>query len=73
MATNRLTDGTAKVGRLVIENSVLFLSDAGAPTDGASGTGAGKAGIGSLYVNITNGDHYRNTGTQASPTWTLSN
>jgi hypothetical protein len=73
MSTNLVTKGTAKVGRLVMENSILFLSAAGAPTDGVSGTGAGEAGIGSLYINITNGDHYRNTNTQASPTWTLSN
>lgn len=73
MGVNLLTQGTAKVGRMVIQNSVLFLSDAGAPVDGVSGTGAGDAGIGSLYVNVTNGDHYRNTNTQASPTWTLSN
>jgi hypothetical protein len=42
----------------------------GAPTNGTTGTGAGKAGPGSTYMNITNGTLYRQTGTLASPTWT---
>ncbi len=70
---NKATDGTLNVGRLALTNGVHILSAPGAPTDGVSGTGAGFANIGSLYINVTNGDHYRNTGTQASPTWTLSN
>ncbi len=73
MSTNKVTDGTAQVGRLALGNGVHFLSAAGAPVDGVSGTGAGFANIGSLYINVSNGDHYRNTNTQASPTWTLSN
>ncbi len=43
---------------------------AGAPSNGTSGTGAGKAGPGSIYTNISNGTLYRQTGTLASPTWT---
>ena len=74
MAVNKGTDGTFKVGRLTFANtSVLFLAGAGDPVDGVSGTGAGIAGIGSLYINNTSGSHFRNTNTQASPTWTLSN
>ena len=74
MSVNKGTDGTFKVGRLTFaQTSVLFLAGAGAPVSGVSGTGAGLAGIGSLYLANTNGDHYRNTNTQASPTWTLSN
>jgi hypothetical protein len=73
MSVNKITDATGSVGRLVIDTNVLFFSAAGAPVDGVSGSGAGVAGIGSLYVNSSNGDHYRNTNTQASPTWTLSN
>ena len=74
MSVNKGTDGTFKVGRLVIKQNVLFLSGSGAPTNGASGTGAGIAGPGSLYVDTDNGagNHYRNTNTQASPTWTLT-
>ena len=49
----------------------LFLSGAGAPSDGTSGTGAGTAGVGSVYINTTTGAWYRNTGTKASPTWTV--
>ena len=73
MSVNKITDATGSVGRLVIENNVLFLSGAGAPVDGVSGTGAGVAGPGSLYIRTSNGDHHRNTNTQVSPTWTLSN
>ncbi len=39
----------------------------GAPTDAVDGVG--EASIGSLYVDITNGNLYKNTGTKASPTW----
>src|SRR5207244_2678288 len=43
--------------------------NAGAPTNGAAGTGAGHAQPGSLCIDITNGKAYVNTGTKASPTW----
>ncbi len=42
---------------------------AGAPTDGTSGDGAGTAGPGSLYFDVTNGTIYINSNTLASPTW----
>jgi hypothetical protein len=45
-------------------------SDAAAPTNGTSGTGAGIMGIGALYTDTLNGVLYINTGTQVSPTWT---
>ena len=48
-----------------------LIGNAGAPTDGTSGTGAGFAGIGSLVSDTTNGKLYINTGTKASPTWTV--
>lgn len=51
---------------------VMAASDAGAPTDGTSGTGAGKLPTGSIYINETNGKQYMNTGTLASPTWTVT-
>lgn len=50
---------------------VVVLVDNGAPTSGVSGTGAGTAGKGSLYVDTTAGVLYINTGTLASPTWTI--
>lgn len=49
---------------------LVVISNAGVPTDGASGTGAGVAQPGSLCIDTTNFDIYMNTGTQASPTWT---
>lgn len=44
--------------------------NAGAPTDGTSGSFAGQAEKGDLLVDSTNGGLYQNTNTQASPTWT---
>lgn len=54
------------------ENGIWLLTNAGAPTDGASGTGAGHAAKGSLCIDYTNGVLYINTGTKASPTWTVA-
>lgn len=71
----RGTGGREKIralGGITFDNGVHMLPPAaGAPTDGASGTGAGYAGPGSLYINITAGKLYTNTGTAASPTWTV--
>jgi hypothetical protein len=48
------------------------LRNAGAPSNGANGTYAGQnAGPGALLNDITNGKLYQNTGTAASPTWTV--
>lgn len=52
-----------------MSNEVCILSGAGAPVDGT--TGATFAGIGSLYIDRTAGKVYINTGTKASPTWTV--
>lgn len=41
----------------------------GVPTNGASGTGVGKFGKGTIGIDYTNGVLYFNTGTKASPTW----
>ena len=48
------------------------LQGTGAPTDGTSGTGAGVAGPGSVYIDNTAavGAWYFNSNTKASPTWT---
>lgn len=53
----------------LVNNGIFIVCDAGAPTNGT--TGANLCGIGSLYVNKTNGKWYTNTGTLASPTWTV--
>lgn len=49
---------------------VLPVTNAGAPTDGTSGTGVNVCGKGTLLIDTTNGVLYINTGTLASPTWT---
>jgi len=56
-------------GGMYIGNSIWVISVSGAPTNGTSGTGAGFAGPGSIACS-TSGNHYRNSGTKASPTWT---
>lgn len=43
--------------------------NAGAPTNGTSGTLAGIADKGDLLSDTTNGILYQNTNTKASPTW----
>jgi hypothetical protein len=45
--------------------------NAGAPTNGTSGTLFGTAAVGALLVNTLTGKLYVNSGTVASPTWTL--
>ena len=44
--------------------------NAGAPTNGTSGTLAGIAPPGALLIDTTNKTFYQNTNTLASPTWT---
>jgi hypothetical protein len=50
--------------------SSAVLHNAGAPSNGTTGTGAGIAGPGALLVDTTNFSVYQNTNTLASPTWT---
>ena len=54
------------------ENQTWLLTIAGAPTNGAAGTGdgGGWAGKGSLLIDVTNGYLYINTGSSASTVWT---
>lgn len=54
---------------LDITNDIRIKVGAGAPTDGSSGTGAGRMGKGSLYLDRTNGKIHINEGTKASPTY----
>ena len=49
----------------------LPFENAGVPVNGTTGTFAGFAGIGALLVDTVGGGLYQNSGTQASPTWTL--
>lgn len=48
---------------------MIPLTGNGAPTDGT--TGAGSAGLGSVYVNYASGAWYINKGSKASPAWKL--
>lgn len=70
MAFRMIKDVWANLRQLA-DRDVWEIADAGAPTNGTSGTGAGFAGIGSMYTNTTNGNTYINTGTKASPTWSI--
>jgi hypothetical protein len=49
----------------------MIFTNAGAPTNGTSGTGAGIAGPGSMCIDTTNFNLYLNGGTTSSPTWKL--
>lgn len=52
-------------------NNVWDLYGSVAPSSGATGTGFGFAGPGSIYTDVVTGTVYMNVGTKASPTWTL--
>ena len=70
--TSRTKGVTSSDGGVYIDAlSTFMFSNAGAPTNGTSGTKAGRAGKGSLCIDRTNGKLYINTGTLASPTWTV--
>jgi len=63
-------------GRAVAQETVadlLILAGTSAPSNGSSGTGAGDAGAGSLYIRQSgsNSKIYINGNTKASPTWNL--
>jgi hypothetical protein len=68
---SRLKGSIAADGGISIGNGAWVFSNAGVPSAGTSGTGAGWAGKGSLCTDTTNGKLYINTGTTASPTWTV--
>lgn len=63
--------GNILAGGRVVEGSGLEdpLTWDGAPTDGTSGSFAGVAPPNALLMDITTGAVYKNTNTQASPTW----
>lgn len=56
-------------GGIQFAGSARIFAGAVAPVDGTSGTGAGKAGPGSMYIRTDVATVYINTGTKASPTW----
>lgn len=60
---------------LVISGDARFYVGAGVPVDYTDGTppatGEAEAGIGSLYLDTTNGKAYINGGTKAQPIWKL--
>jgi hypothetical protein len=51
--------------------AVPVYTNAGAPTNGTSGTLAAVADPGALLIDTTNKTVYQNTNTLASPTWTI--
>jgi hypothetical protein len=53
------------------QKDIFDLIGAGAPTSGTSGTGANVAGPGSSYFDYTNKIYYWNSGSKASPTWSI--
>lgn len=56
--------------RNLVDNFVGILTSSGAPVNGTSGVFAGKAGPGTVVIDILTGNHYINVGTKASPIWT---
>lgn len=68
--TTRIKGSIAAGGGVFFGEPTALFTNAGAPSNGTSGTGAGWAGKGSLCADATNGVLYINTGTKASPTWT---
>lgn len=70
MGRDLVTRGLVVKGDLLFGGSGTGILDGdGAPTDGASGTGAGDFGPGSIYIDRTNGIQYSNQGTLAAPSW----
>lgn len=65
-----MPSGIKKVYRgIQLDNDVCIITNAGTPTDGAAGTGAGRCGPGSLCIDFTNSVLYTNVNTKASPLW----
>jgi len=56
-----------------MRGGVTSTNISGTPTNGTSGTGAGKASPGSVVTDYTNGVRWMNVGTKASPVWSPLN
>lgn len=59
----------ASASGILLSNDVALMNGAGVPTDNV--TGAAYAGIGSIYIDRTNGKMYINGGTKALPVWKI--
>lgn len=57
----------------LLNNNIGYFTFSGTPVNGASGTFAGKAGIGAVIIDIVSGAHFVNIGTKASPIWSAGN
>lgn len=57
----------------VVVGGVMIFTGSAAPTNGTTGTGAGDAAPGSLYIRASgsNSKLFINTNTISSPTWTV--
>src|SRR5215467_4243923 len=55
----------------LFRNDIGWFTTSGVPVNGTSGTLAGFAGPGSQLWDLTGKTMYVNTGTKASPTWTV--
>lgn len=65
----RTEGAVAADGGVYFGNGAWLITKAGAPT---ASDGQGWAGKGSLLVDTTGGTLYINTGTAASPSWTVA-
>jgi hypothetical protein len=54
---------------ITLAPGVLLWSGKGEPRDGKGGTGLGRAGTGSKYINIETGVEYINRGSAEEPVW----
>lgn len=62
--------GAWTVGSLLFKRAGIgHATGSGAPTNGTSGTLAGKAAIGCTYFDYASGNNWCNVGTKASPVW----
>lgn len=67
-------EGAARLGALFFGTGAAvagLFAQAGAPADGTTGSFAGRAPTGSLLTDTAAGRLYVNTGSRASPAWTL--
>lgn len=71
-AAVRIGGRFSNAGAIETTNDVCVLAGTASPTNGTSGTGAGNADSGSLYIRQAGASSmlYINTNTKASPTWT---
>jgi hypothetical protein len=58
-----------KKAEIRVSNNVVVITAAGVPVNGT--TGDNYAGVGSLYVDVTAGKLYINTGAITNPTWVV--